>query len=266
MTYEKTKLDQSKKRAEWIRDLFKKNELTINNSSYLGKLLISIENIETDKVTESQTINILDLNRLYSALIVMEWQEVDKSILKRLRKGKLDFNDPKNDDGKNILFELEIAALFIEKGIRVKFDEPDLIIEFEGKEIGIACKKVNSIKGLDKAIKKGMKQNKTSNVDYAVVAINIDNYHPVGHILCKETKERAMDFVHERNEAFYKKQARHINKYLKENSLQSLFIDSRIKTDITKESPRFNNLNATSAIQSNYDQIINNKIKVLLGN
>jgi hypothetical protein len=74
-----------------------------------------------------------------------------------------------------------------------------------------------------------------------------------------------MDFVHERNEAFYKEQARHINKYLNDNSLQSVFIDSRIKTDIKEESPRFNNLNATSAIQSNYDQIINDKIKVLLG-
>lgn len=266
MTYEKTKLAESKKRAEWIRDLFKKNELTINNSSHLGKLLFSIENIKTDKVTESQTIKILDLNRLYSALTVMEIQEVDKSILKRLRKGKLDFDDPINDDGKNILFELEIATLFIEREIKVQFDEPDLIIELKDKKIGIACKKVNSIKGLDKAIKKGMKQNKIADVDYAIVAINIDNYHPVGHILCKETKEKAMDFIHERNEFFYKEQARHINKYLNDNSLQSVFIDSRIKTDITEESPRFNNLNATSAIQSNYDQIINNKIKVLLGN
>jgi len=264
VTYERIKLNESKKRAQYIRELFEKNKLSINNLSHLGKLLSSIENIKNDETTESQIIKILDLNRLYDALIIIESQKIDMSMLKRLKKGKLDFNDHKNDDGKNILFELEIASLLINKGIKVKFEEPDITFEIDGKRIGIACKKVNSIKSLGKAISKGSKQNKGANVDYAIVAINIDNYHPVGFLLCMETRIKAMNFIHQKNEDFFKEQSKHINKYLNNNSLQSVFIDSRIKIDIAQEIPRFNNLKATSAIQSNIDKDINGRFKDLL--
>ncbi|ABV67584.1 hypothetical protein Abu_1328 [Aliarcobacter butzleri RM4018] len=259
MTFENIKLEESKKRANYIKELFAQNKLKLNELSHLGKLLKTVENSEKGKSLE--LFDILDISRVYEALVVFETIGIEETILNRIRKGKLDFNNSSNDDGKNILFELEIAASFLKKGISVKFDEPDLIVELLGKKIGIACKKINSIKRIQQALSKGTKQNIEQKVDYAIVALNIDNYHPIGHLLVKRTRKDALDFIHKRNKNLYFEQKKEFNKYLNDGRLQSVFIDSRIKTDITDEAPRFNNLTMTTVIQSEKDELINQKIK-----
>lgn len=265
MFFENIKLEESKKRAEYITSLFENNKLKINESSPFGQLIKIVENVKKGEVKSLELFSILDLNRIYEALIVFESQGIEETILKRIKKGKLDFNNSNNDEGKNILFELEIAALFVKKGIPVKFSEPDLIIELFGKKIGIACKKIYSTKRIQQVLSKGQKQNKKQKVDYAIVALNVDNYHPIGHLLEKETKMEALDFIHERNKDIYNEQKRHIDKYLNDNRLQSVFIDSRIKTDI-KEDLKFINLSMTSVVQSGKDFLIDNKIKEVLSN
>lgn len=261
MDFESIKLEESKKRATYIKELFAQNKLKLNESSHLGKLLKTVENSELGKVKPLELFSILDINRVYEALVIFETTGIEKNILNRIRKGKLDFNDSSDDDGKNILFELEIAASFLKKRIPVKFEEPDLIVELLGKKIGIACKKINSIKRIQQALSKGTKQNIKQKVDYAIVALNIDNYHPIGHLLEKKTRNDALDFIHERNMELYFEQKKEFDKYLNDGRLQSVFIDSRIKTDITEETPRFNNLTMTTAIQSGKDKLINDKIQ-----
>ena len=266
MDFESIKLEESKKRANYIKELFAQNKFKLNESSHLGKLLKTVENSELGKVKSLELFDILDINRVYEALVVFETIGIEKTILSRIRKGKLDFNDSSDDDGKNILFELEIAASFLKKGILVKFEEPDLIVELLGKKIGIACKKINSIKRIQQALSKGAKQNKEQNVDYAIVALNIDNYHPIGHLLEKKTRNEALDFIHKRNKNLYFEQKKEFDKYLNNGRLQSVFIDSRIKTDILDEVPRFNNLTMTTGIQTKENRLINEKIKEILGN
>ncbi len=241
MTYTKTNSADSKLRVEYIRNLFEKEDLKIKELSYLNKLLTSVENMK-EKTSEIKVIDSLDVNRLYDALIALESLDSKKPTLNRLIKGRLNFNTIKNDDGKNILFELEVAATFKNKELNIEFEEPDLILKLGDKDIGIACKKIHSPKSFQKLITKGVSQIKKNGFDYGIVAINIDNFYPEGQLLCIDSKINASDVIHKKNLQFYEDQKRHILKYLKDNRLQAVLINSSIKIDIKEGSPRFNNL------------------------
>lgn len=267
MTFTKTSFLDIKRKVAFIRELFETEDFKIKESSFLNKLLTSIESI-SDTVTEQEAIKSLDVNRLYEALIIVESFENKKSILKRISKGKLDFNDDKDDDGKNILFELEIAVALKNHGLDVKFGEPDLVVTIDDKLIGIACKKVYSIKNFQKLISKGVHQIKDNYFDYGIVAINIDNILPVGHLLNINSKIDASAEIHKINYSFYIKNHNYISKYLIDNRLQAVLINTSLKIDIKDETPRFNTLSETLICVSSKEtnKSLNNELKKIFNN
>ena len=132
MDFKSIKLEESKKRANYIKDLFAQNKFRLNESSHLGKLLKTVENSELGKIKPLELFDILDINRVYEALVVFETVGIERTILSRIRKGKLDFNDSSDDDGKNILFELEIATIIpITTAIPMSHKQPELLSELE---------------------------------------------------------------------------------------------------------------------------------------
>ncbi len=61
MDFESIKLEESKKRANYIKELFAQNKFKLNESSHLGKLLKTVENSELGKVKSLELFDILDI-------------------------------------------------------------------------------------------------------------------------------------------------------------------------------------------------------------
>ena len=56
---------------------------------------------------------------------------------------------------RNTQLHLYIAAVLIASGIRVEFEEPDLLAHIEGRIIGVAAKRITSLKQFEKRISEG---------------------------------------------------------------------------------------------------------------
>lgn len=106
---------------------------------------------------------------------------IPDELLKRSLDGRADAaqETAKNNQGRNAMFELSIAAAVARQGLKPMFnlDKPDLEFQFDGHRVLIECKRVLSENGIDEAMSAGIRQlRKKVNVsvdDVGLVAVNI---------------------------------------------------------------------------------------------
>ncbi len=229
-----------------IRKMFTEEAITINKSSFLNKLL---EDVEKNYSKENNSIpiifNAIHINRIHSALMELNGINNKHNYLKDLLKGNLDFHENKESHAKNILFELEVAVKLKPLNCNIYLQEPDIVIETKETKIAIACKKIVSEKNLKKLISKASKQIKKQNLDFAIIAINIDNLLPNNQILKAKNSEEASDILHNSIKIFIEKHHRHLNRKLGVHNVLGIYITASIITDLTDEIPRFNNHSQT---------------------
>jgi hypothetical protein len=82
-------------------------------------------------------------------------------------------DDDRNPRARNTQFELYVAATLIMGDVGVRLAEPDLRLEYFGEEVGIAAKRVRSLKQLIRRAKDGAEQLRRSGVR-GFVALNVD--------------------------------------------------------------------------------------------
>lgn len=79
---------------------------------------------------------------------------------KRAYSGPLSFDDEtvESTDARNAQFELYVAALLSIGGFRIRLEEPDIVTSWRRVEFGVACKRVQTENGFDKAMKSARRQ------------------------------------------------------------------------------------------------------------
>lgn len=78
-----------------------------------------------------------------------------------------------NPTARNTQFELYAAATLIMGDVPSHFEEPDFRVDYLGTEIGVAAKRVRSVKQLEKRTKEAVDQIKRSGIP-GIVALNVD--------------------------------------------------------------------------------------------
>ena len=242
MTVEKINYKEIHNQVKYIQKIFDDNNVTINEQSYLFKLLQDTLETYSDSNTPFEIFNALYINRIYSALIHLESFENKNKYLKDLLNGTLDFMETTQSHSKNILFELEVAGSLRKIFKDTYLDEPDIVVPFENGNVGIACKKVISENNFEKQLSKGVKQIKDNDFLFGIVAINIDNLLPEKTILNTDTIIQASDILHEENMKFITKHSSKFSKYLRDNRIISVLVVSSTIADIKNGKPRFNNI------------------------
>jgi hypothetical protein len=105
------------------------------------------------------------LNRTRDAILL--------SKLQTMLSGADTDEEDKNPLARNTQFELYVGATLAMGGVQTRLAEPDLRIYYCGKEIGIAAKRVRSVKQLIKRAKDAVNQIKASGLP-GIVALNVD--------------------------------------------------------------------------------------------
>lgn len=242
MKVEKINYKEIHNQVKYIQKKFDDNNITINQQSYLFKLLENTLANYNDSNTYFEMFDALYTNRIYSALLNLEGFKNKDKYLKDLLNGTLDFMEVTQSHSKNILFELEVAGSLRKIFKNTYLDEPDIVVPFKNGNVGIACKKVISENNFEKQLSKGVKQIKDNDFIFGIVAINIDNLLPEKTILNAETISQASDILHEENMKFINKYSSKFFKYLKENRIISVLVVSSTIVDIKNEKPRFSNI------------------------
>jgi len=242
MKVEKINYKEIHNQVEYIQKIFNDNNITINQQSYLFKLLKKTLENYSDSNTPFEVFDALYTNRIYSALLNLEGFENKNKYLKDLLNGTLDFMEITQSHSKNILFELEVAGSLRKIFKNTYLDEPDIVVPFEDGNVGIACKKIVSENNFENLLSKGVKQIKTNGFIFGIVAVNIDNLLPEKTILNADTISQASDILHEENMKFINKYSSKFFKYLRDNRIISVLVVSSTIVDIKNEKPRFNNI------------------------
>ena len=226
MEVEKISYLEIHNQVTYIKKLFDDNNITINQQSYLSKLLEKTLKNYNDNNTPFQIFDALCVNRIYSALINLEGLKNKAKYLRDLLNGTLDFMKTTPSHAKNILFELEVTGSLRKIFKDTYLDEPDIVVPFKDGNVGIACKKIISENNFEKQLSKGVKQIKDNNFIFGIVAINIDNLLPEKTILNADTIDQALDSLHKKNMEFIDKNSKKFFKYLEENRIISILVVS----------------------------------------
>jgi hypothetical protein len=117
--------------------------------------------------------------------------EIPDELLKRALDGAADASreSPKNNQGRNAMFELSIAAMLARQNLKPKLsiENPDVEFEFEGRRVLVQCKRVlvedRALPVISEGIRQLRRQVDVSLAEVGLVAVNISRifYRGDGH-------------------------------------------------------------------------------------
>ncbi|WP_338495812.1 hypothetical protein V5F23_17220 [Pseudomonas sp. WP18] len=195
-----------------VRDIFEAREIKVRPGSALSQLLKQADKlleawIEQRKPDNQTLIEALHVNRLADAITLLPDEPGIQQSLKRVAGSVMQPDDRSLSQGKDALWELVLQAHLITNGIAARAAEPDLMVDFGIGDYPVACKKIWSLKNLEKQVQKGCKQLAPFQ-HHGVIALNLDDLTPVGKVVAQPTKSLAIEFLAEFNMTFIAKHQR----------------------------------------------------------
>jgi len=175
--------------AQIIERVFKENKISIKPTTYIATCLRFAYELydawqrQDYSITRDGTflkilLDALECRRIGQAL---KWARERPGLDRKIRlllKGCLwPYYKSKKNPAKDIAFEIYTLADFEKAGFNAKFEEPDIIFQYNGREFSVACKFAHSAKNLHKLIRKAVKQVEQSNKS-GLIALCIDEISP----------------------------------------------------------------------------------------
>jgi hypothetical protein len=118
-------------------------------------------------------------------------------------------------------------------------DPPDIVLNFNVGNLGIACKKIYSEKNVEKTLSQAVEQ--VEDFEVGVVAMNIDDLTPADTVL-RVSNQREMDSILQRHSAeFLQRHERHFRKYLSKGRLVAALVSVHVIADVAEWRVRYNN-------------------------
>ncbi len=145
--------------VEQVKGLIERLEMRVPPSSRVGRLVRFADQLMRErpkrwpadpKVSRLVFYCMLELESLAS--ILSQFQATDRSRTTQLKLRTLILGEvlPEDDrdrtPGRDVQWELELFSIMRRGGLRPRFDEPDLVVQVQGLELGIAAKRVKSWK------------------------------------------------------------------------------------------------------------------------
>lgn len=125
----------------------------------LGGSVESFHEKYTIKEFVNAAYEIADLERIYEGLNSLQDSEMKGRLRNAVKGHNLYVMDTHNRSGRDITFELVVAAKFARPNYRIDFgDDADVKVQIGGTPFFIECKRLKSCKKVRKRIKEGLKQ------------------------------------------------------------------------------------------------------------
>ena len=173
--------------------IYRENVIAIGDrEKAIGAAEVFTEVLKAERLTEILA-SYVEGHELVDALMCLRAAQVDipDELLRRALKGTPDasLESPKNNQGRNAMFELSIGAMLARVNLKPKLstDNPDVEFRFEDRRVLVECKRVLSAERTLDAISEGIRQlRKTVNPssgELGLVAVNISRvfYRGDGH-------------------------------------------------------------------------------------
>ena len=236
-----------KQRGIELEELFRKNGLQIPPSSYLAKLIDDTATLsdawicnDQSRATAFHLFSASQLDRVATAALPLGVSSQAKGLLGDLLSGSLDLLNRERSKAKDTLWELELWQILSCMGMQAALAEPDITVLFEGKNIGIACKKFYSENNVAKVLSQAVSQFE-SDFDFGIVAINLDDLTPANTILKANSTAKMSQMINQVNYSFMGSHERHLRRYLEPGRAICALISTAVIADVQNTKTRFFN-------------------------
>jgi hypothetical protein len=136
-----------------------------------------------------------NLDRIAEAVFRLRSVTDRAKYLRSLTSGSLDSLDRQTSTAKNFLWELELWSRLLSQGLDAALrDPPDIVVCFEGLEVGLACKKFYSQKHVQNVLSQAVAQIE-SRFELGIVAVNLDDLLPKNRILRTATHQAMGQYI-----------------------------------------------------------------------
>ena len=237
-----------KEHAKEIEDLFTEANVCLRPDSSLGRMIQNAKDLweswflnESSGQTYEMLFAAMHLDRIAEAILPLKGELEKSQYLKDILSGTLDFFEREQSYAKNIFWELEVWSQLRKKTKHVFLkDPPDIVVNFNDINIGIACKKIYSERHVQNVLSQAVSQIEKE-FEFGIAAINVDDLLPPHSLLNLESNHAVAERLQQHNGEFLRRHDRHFRKYLAEGRLISALISSCIISDVPNERPQFNN-------------------------
>jgi len=181
--------------ASELEDIYKDHSVDIPNNSYLaGNIRAakelsdwwdqhkSVELIHVPEPSQEVMWRALSCDRLASAVRWVKEKPEVKGKLHMLLKGSINITEDGWSNAKDFEFEVNSAARLEAAGLNPKFEEPDLVFQFESQSYCIACKHPYTPNAFRNLLSKGARQIQKSTYK-GIIALSLDCLRPPEMIL-----------------------------------------------------------------------------------
>lgn len=235
-------------RAAKVRELYNRRNIRIHPESSLGVLLRDAEKLagryaagHSDASDFKDLFNAAHMDRMASALLLLESETNCDEYLNRLTSANLNFLDRDASQAKDYYWEIEFWWLLKRAYPKVRLiDPPDIILDTPDGELAIACKKIYSRNNAARQLSKAVKQLKPFN-GVGIAAINIDDLVPEAVRLRSQNTAEMGRFLDDLNVQFLRSCHTPIRRYFEGGRLSAIAVSTSLIAEITNEGTRLNN-------------------------
>jgi hypothetical protein len=176
-------------------------------------------------LSAAQFYQTIHLDRVADALLsgLIGDDHTTEEALRRLTKGSLSLWDRKESSAKDVLWELELNALFNRMSIPAILEEPPDIMLNLNQQVGVTCKKVYSDKHFSNTLSKGVSQLAGDSSAFGMVAVNLDDNLPPNTIRVASDPESPFQHT---NLEFIEKHRRRFLKYLQQYRVTAILVST----------------------------------------
>jgi hypothetical protein len=188
---------------------------------------------------EGRLFSALHVNRICDAVIAVEHDSGSQECLKRIAGS--DMNLPLHDQsqGKDSLFELELLNYLRQHRLSARLEEPDIVVDMPWGSYPIACKKINSIRNLEKQVSSACRQLKPF-AGAGLIALNIDVLVPENHLLGASTGALAGAKLQHMIDNFRERHGRKLREVMAAARCDGVLLSLTSMADVEQIRPRLN--------------------------
>lgn len=241
---ESDKYLEIKEKAKGLEDLYEKTGILLPPKCGLSRLIEDAKMLSDlwltspDSISKELLFRAAFLSRIADALLPLADVPDRFKHLKLLTSGTIDLHQRQRSLAKDTLWELDLWSVLLKRGFEANLVEPpDLVVQFQGSKIGIACKKFYSEFNVGKVLSQAVQQLEAS-CDCGIVALNLDDLTASRQILSASTVESMAKFLQDLNVAFLFRHKRPLLKYLKSQRILAVLVSTSVLADITKNKAR----------------------------
>jgi len=238
-----------KEQAELLENLFCDRGLSLSPQSSLGKLISAAHSMARKSPSGTSGTNdwqdfffSMHFFRIVTSLLSLsDFPGIDRYYV-LLGTGSLDLLARSQSQAKDIYWELELTALLRNRGLAVQLeDPPDIIWQWDGFRVGIACKKLYSDKNVSKVLSQAVRQVEKYS-DFGIAAFNLDDLLPENKVFQSIDRDGARRLVERANMHFLEKHHRRFLSYFAGARLISVLASCNVVADIANSKPQFLNV------------------------